>query len=82
MEGVFSKEDVVVKVIQIIFEYGFVWIVIFFVDFNVIGNLVVDGIIVMCWYNDVLNFVGKDEGGNINMLEKVLFGRSKRDEDG
>lgn len=82
MEGVFSKEDVVVKVIQIIFEYGFVWIVIFFVDFIVIGNLVVDGIIVMCWYNDVLNFVGKDEGGNINMLEKVLFGRSKRDEDG
>lgn len=82
MEGASSKEDAAAKAIQIISEYGPVWIATPSADFNVTGNSAADGIIVTCWHNDVLNFVGKDEGGNINMLEKVLLGRSKRDEDG
>ena len=82
MEGASSKEDAAAKAIQIISEYGPVWIAAPSADFNVTGNSAAEGIIVTCWNNDVLNFIGKDEGGNINMLEKALLGRSKRDEDG
>lgn len=46
---------------QIIFEYGFVYVGILVGDFNIIENFVVEGIIVIGWYLDVLNYVDKDE---------------------
>lgn len=82
MEGASSKEDAAAKATQIISEYGPVWIATPSADFNVTGNSAAEGIIVACWHNDVLSFAIKDEGGDINMLEKALLGRSKRDEDG
>lgn len=82
MEGASSKEDAAAKATQIISEYGPVWIATPSADLNVTGNSAAEGIIVTCWHNDVLSFAIKDEGGDINMLEKALLGRSKRDEDG
>lgn len=81
MEGASNKEDAAAKATQIISEYGPVWIATPSADFNVTGNSAAEGIIVTCWHNDVLSFAIKDEGGDINMLEKALLGRSKRDED-
>ena len=82
MDGASSKEDAASKATHIISEYGPVWIATPSADFNVTENSAAEGIIVTCWHNDVLNFVSKDEGGDINMLEKALLGRGKRDEDG
>ncbi len=81
MEGASSKEDATTKATQIITEYGPVYPGTYTADFNVTENSAAQGIIVTCWHNDVLSFVGKDEGED-NMLVNALIGRSKRDEDG
>lgn len=81
MEGASSKEDATTKATQIITEYGPVYPGTPTADFNVTENSAAQGIIVTCWHNDVLSFVGKDEGGD-NMLVNALLGRSKRDQDG
>lgn len=81
MDGASSKEDATAKATQIISEYGPVCAGTPAGDFNIIDNSAVEGIIVTGWHDDVLNYVGKDEGGD-NMLGKALLGRNKRDQDG
>lgn len=81
MEGASSKEDATTKATQIMTQYGPVWPGTHTADFNITENSTVQGIIVTCWHDDVLCFVGKDEGGD-NMLANALLGRSKRDQDG
>lgn len=81
MEGASSKEDAAAKATQIISEYGSVLITTTSADSNVTENSAAEGIIVTCWHNDVLSFVGKEEGED-DLLGKALLGRSKRDQDG
>ena len=81
MNGAASKEDATTKATQIIAEYGPVHAGSPAGDFNVTQNPAVEGIIVTCWHDDVLNFVGKDEDGG-NPFVNALAGRSKRDQDG
>jgi len=81
MEGAASKEDATAKATAIVSEYGPVYAGTPAGDFNIIENSAVEGMIVTGWHDDVLNFVGKDEGGD-NMFVKALSGRSKRDQDG
>lgn len=73
MEGASSKEDAAAKATQIISEYGPVLIATSSADFNVTENSAAEGIIVTCWHNDVLSFVGKEEGED-DMLGKALLG--------
>lgn len=72
-EGVSSKEGAAAKATQIISEYGPVLIATSSADFNVTENSAAEGIIVTCWHNDVLSFVGKEEGED-DMLGKALLG--------
>lgn len=81
MEGASSKEDATTKATQIVTQYGPVYPGTPTADFNITENSAVQGIIVTCWHDDVLSFVGKNEGGD-NMLANALLGRSKRDQDG
>lgn len=81
MQGAASKEDAATKATEIISQYGPVCAGTPSGDFNIMENSAADGIIVTGWHDDVLNFVGKEEGGG-NVLGKALFGRSKRDQDG
>lgn len=73
MEGASSKEGAAAKATQIISEYGPVLIATSSADFNVTENSAAEGIIVTCWHNDVLSFVGKEEGED-DMLGKALLG--------
>lgn len=81
MEGATSREDAATKATGIISEYGPVYAGTPAGDFNIVENSAVEGIIVTGWHDDVLNFVGKEEGGD-SAFGKALFGRSKRDQDG
>lgn len=77
MEGASSKEDAAAKATQIISEYGPVWIATSSADFNVTENSAAEGMIVTCWHNDVLSFVGKDEEGILTCWKRLSLEGAK-----